>query len=158
MAFRVGQKVVCVDNGEWPADAFGNVGSWRGDIPVEGKVYTVARTGLTYRHCECIELVEIRNNARPGNFPGYRAARFRPAVDISDLESIVTEVFKTKRRTVNIPADKFDKVHSARALGRSAAIPRAAGADGSPASAPPICPDAIPPSRVDRELAAEALR
>ncbi len=89
MAFRVGQKVVCVD-----AKGRRHLGfDWiHSDAPVEGVVYTVA--GLTFEQGEpCIVLAE-RPRSEESEYEGYAARRSRPVVerktDISIFEKMLT--------------------------------------------------------------------
>lgn len=85
MAFRVGQKVVCVD-----VDGDGNR-VWHGDVPVVGGVYTVRDTGLCqlplFNPEICLYFEEIKNNCAWLGIryedAGYRASRFRPLVTTS---------------------------------------------------------------------------
>lgn len=82
MTFRVGQKVVCVD------DEFVAVCRGRATLPRRGKTYTV-RNVFTYSQWTAIRLVEIKNKAVAfynddtgetveAAFPTWR---FRPAVE-----------------------------------------------------------------------------
>lgn len=88
MAFRVGQKVVCVDvsnddGKQWIGD----------DTPVVGEIYTVSAVGLTERGKYGIQLVELR---RPRRW-GYQARRFRPVVERKTDISIFTAMLKPER-------------------------------------------------------------
>src|SRR5262245_39435726 len=106
MAFRVGQKVVCITDG-WVSH-FGEAS------PQKDRVYTI-RAIVDRSYGTGLRLVEIKNRRHlyDGNWLpcecSFAAQYFRPLVDISNLRSIVREVFQTKRRTVNVPADRFDK-------------------------------------------------
>lgn len=80
MAFRVGQKVVCVDDSGWE--------SWRASwlLPVTGTTYTIRSIGHAYTNETqepCIRLEELRNREAqvPGQEPNFRASRFRPLVE-----------------------------------------------------------------------------
>ena len=80
MTFRIGQKVVCVDDSGHPSFA-----------PVEvkkGCIYTISWVGM-HTHpaagkIECLRLVEVARRAcaidPDGNMP-FRATRFRPVVE-----------------------------------------------------------------------------
>jgi hypothetical protein len=86
MTFRVGQKVVCVDS----KNSYGMVWIRGDDVPVEGRVYTVSRTGLiSGRGRACIDLVELKR----ANGYSYGEWRFRPIVerqtDISALKALL---------------------------------------------------------------------
>jgi hypothetical protein len=105
MAFRVGQKVVCVD-------AKSGGGGWdKDDHPTEGAVYTIVRSFTWHDNEEVVWLLELRRSSRArryhGDDVGYGAYRFRPVVDISDLQAIVREQLLGKPRTIT--PDKFDK-------------------------------------------------
>jgi hypothetical protein len=63
--FRVGQKVVCVDD----TGTFG--------ICVKGRIYTVTRVMFGFTE-QGVLLAEI---APPPEYPGFASRRFRPAVD-----------------------------------------------------------------------------
>ena len=103
--FYVGQKVVCVDARARPGKYWAR---HQGKL-VEGRVYTVARG--TYAHptlaSEVIDLVEVQCNRLNSGDPAFRAARFRPVTDISDLQAIVAEQLAGKPR--KIKDDQFDK-------------------------------------------------
>jgi hypothetical protein len=126
MAFRVGQKVVCVDgNGYEPAVAIGEVYTirWLGTLSDE---FGNKCRGWTFRRapmdtnslrikviesaCECQSAVTNRIISR--DWP-MLATCFRPVVDISDLQAIVREQMLGKPR--HIAPDKFDRqrTHSA---------------------------------------------
>jgi hypothetical protein len=89
MTFRVGQRVVCVD------DSSHDRGGWhpRADIPQVGEVYTVAAIGR-HRLQPAVRLREIRNAAHDGF---YRARRFRPAVERATDISVFTEILRTTK-------------------------------------------------------------
>ena len=74
MTFRVGMKVVCIDDGP----------SWMGIIPPlkRGCVYTVAgldTRGLSYGELG-LWLTEVRAIGDQFHFDSFRTSRFRPAV------------------------------------------------------------------------------
>lgn len=88
MTFRVGQKVVCVD------DADGPVG-WQNysALPVVGHIYT-DRALTNYSDMAGVLLEEIVGKISPwGNEYSMRRSRFRPIVerktDISALEALL---------------------------------------------------------------------
>ncbi len=95
MAFRVGQKVVCVD-----ADPHsrGWLGPWlEGEAPVEGNVYTVKAIAISADTDDlAIQINEISRVKRWG----YGAFRFRPAVDrktdISNLKALLVHGAKIR--------------------------------------------------------------
>lgn len=82
MTFRVGQKVVCVND----KPMFGWL--WTNDKPEIGTVYTVARViAGRYGSYQSLLLVEICNDDL-----GYRAERFRPVVERKTDISIFTKM------------------------------------------------------------------
>jgi hypothetical protein len=95
--FRVGQKVVCVD-----ASYNGKLRKKDRPWPVEGAVYTVG--GFDEDNCLCLEEINRRWLGEPY---GFYPHRFRPVVDISDLQAIVREQMLGKPRS--IAPDKFDR-------------------------------------------------
>jgi hypothetical protein len=103
MAFRVGQKVVCVDD---RCDDNG----WSWQWLTRGQVYTIKSFAITFNGNPGVHLVEVVRDNRDAAF---RQSRFRPVVDISDLQAIVREQLLGKPR--HIAPDKFDKqrIHSA---------------------------------------------
>lgn len=94
MAFRVGQKVVCVDAKEEP----GHLPFGPTECLTVGQVYTVARNVSGFS-LPSIHLVEIARDeesvAQHGPHVGYGAYRFRPIVarktDISIFTKILTD-------------------------------------------------------------------
>lgn len=129
MAFRVGQKVVCVNDTDQPAYAK--------KVKLDG-IYVVRSIADFPEGCG-LRLKGIRNRHPFDKVePAYHVWRFRPLVDISDLEAIVAEQLKGKPRTIK--PDKFDRkrVHSAaHPLQRDAAFPSAAAPEASPSSGAP---------------------
>jgi hypothetical protein len=128
--FRVGQKVVCVDE-NWRARPY----QWEA-LPKKGEIYTI-------RQIDCerdgigVRLHEIHNKlheyAEGFGEVRFNSSHFRPVVDISDLQAIVREQMLGKPRT--IAPDKFDKqrIHSATPRADASATPAASGtAAGSP--------------------------
>lgn len=81
MAFRVGQKVVCVN-------VTGHFGTWHpvGDLGALtlNAIYTVKSVGI-YRECPTVWLEEIVREIRMVDFgePGYSILRFRPLIEKS---------------------------------------------------------------------------
>lgn len=78
--FRVGQKVVCVDDKPWMGVP------WKeGGQPVVGEIYTITGIVIDDDSDEILHLAEIKRGpvARRswGALVGYGAHRFRPAVD-----------------------------------------------------------------------------
>lgn len=98
MAFRIGQKVVCVN------------GTPRGimlrgySFPTKGTVYTVASVGKTHRGDPGITVVEC-----PHPFLGWSADRFRPAAERKTSISIFKEILDRENHglpsRVDYPAD-----------------------------------------------------
>lgn len=94
MAFTVGQKVVCVDDGSWSR------GCWDGDGPVLDAVYTIRRYFTNEDGDAIVWLEEIKRSALSrvifGDDVGYGAFRFRPLVsrktDISIFHEILDRV------------------------------------------------------------------
>jgi hypothetical protein len=85
MSFRVGQKVVCIDAAQFPGFR------WHpdADIPRVGEVYTV--TGIFQKDGKPgVVLKEIKNVEEV--YSGYRASRFRPAVDRKTDISVFTKI------------------------------------------------------------------
>jgi len=81
MTFRVGQKVVCVDDGIRPrgyCPAYG--------YPTIGVVYTISEVGVTYHGAPGVNLVEHPHERSSG----WRASRFRPVVERKTDISILT--------------------------------------------------------------------
>jgi hypothetical protein len=87
MAFRVGQKVVCVDDTNYHPDS-GN-GEMGGELPVKGNIYIVSATGLTNpvdpNNLPCIH---VEGLDRDDEYPLW-AHRFRPLTDISIFEEML---------------------------------------------------------------------
>jgi hypothetical protein len=74
--FRVGQKVVCVDDVPVPGLR------WFEGKPTVGAVYTIVRVGHNSRfNCLCVWLHEIVNSGPGERDYGYGTFRFRPIVD-----------------------------------------------------------------------------
>lgn len=98
MSFRVGQKVVCVDD-----DPHGD----NGIFPTKGKIYTIAWSGQ-WRHPAygdtnpCVHLVEIKRPASKQIFcvVPYLASRFRPVAERKTDISI----FKAMLKDTKAPA------------------------------------------------------
>jgi hypothetical protein len=78
MAFRVGQKVVCVDaNSNDPRCGPG----WRADPLRNGAIYTIAGFGTSKFGETCLLLEEAKNTAM--HQYGYHPRRFRPLTERS---------------------------------------------------------------------------
>jgi hypothetical protein len=93
MAFRAGQKVVCIDESSvrpWPKNS----------APVKGQVYTVREIGIDVLGGPGLRLneLELTSNSK-GVYSGapfrdafYRANRFRPVVERKTNISIFTKM------------------------------------------------------------------
>jgi hypothetical protein len=110
--FRVGQKVTMIDPRPGQDEADGEV------YPEFGVVYTIRdiELGIDGSRDTFLTFHEIRIERYPylddyGDAEFF-AGFFRPVVDISDLEAIVTVVKRGKPSKIN--ADKFDRkrIHS----------------------------------------------
>jgi hypothetical protein len=92
MTFRVGQKVVCIDDKlhSWPYWAEGV------EPPVKGEVYTVASMPSisSIDGTLVISLLERRNP-----FGGFRVTRFRPVVDKTTDIGFAHEILRKAART-----------------------------------------------------------
>jgi hypothetical protein len=116
MAFRVGQKVVYVGGPRPKMPAYGRAAAGQMIPLTKGVVYTI-RDLDDIHGILAVRLIEVVNDT--GNYfrgreePWYYLERFRPVVDISDLQAIVREQLLGKPR--HIAPDKFDKqrIHSA---------------------------------------------
>lgn len=88
MAFRVGQKVVCVNDAE-------NVGPWlEAAQPVLNAVYTVAAPPYVDDEGDLIvEIVELMNP-----YGGYLVGRFRPVVERKTDISVFTKMLTGSRK------------------------------------------------------------
>ncbi len=88
MTFRVGQKVVCVDDIPSPGKV------WYTQKPTVGHVYTVSGHGVGYYGDYPVIFVAELNNP----LIGYRETRFRPIVerktDISIFKAMLTPASK----------------------------------------------------------------
>ncbi len=77
MTFRVGQKVVCVDDG-------GSVGTWVGGEDIyKGAVYTIHST-FSFEGDKFVRLFEVKRSRQcteKWGHDGYGAHRFRPIVE-----------------------------------------------------------------------------
>mgnify|MGYP003496429940 CR=1 FL=1 len=81
--FKVGQKVVCVDDSQTPGCV------WKADKPRKGSVYSVTEVGIhpLYGHLQ-LGFSEIKNS--PLKYGRYAARRFRPVVERKTDISIFT--------------------------------------------------------------------
>jgi hypothetical protein len=87
MVFRVGQKVVCIED----RPIYGGV--WRDDVPVKGNVYTIARIRPgVYGDYVSFDLVELKSRI------GYRASRFRPVVERKTSIAVFTAMLNTSKQ------------------------------------------------------------
>lgn len=93
--FRVGQKVVLVDDSGWE-----DLDRTRWHFPVKGVVYTVRDMIAGHAPCGSIRLNELTNQ-RGFNFelglydePFFRASRFRPAVERNTDISFAHEILR----------------------------------------------------------------
>ena len=84
--FRVGQKVVCVN------DEPSNLGGSRREVPIKGHIYTVSAVGLTNildpQQLPCILVEELER--RP--YEAHWASRFRPIIERKTDISIFREI------------------------------------------------------------------
>lgn len=103
MTFRIGQKVVCVD------DSGGNYSPWpiSIDSTVDGltknRVYHIRRVGK-YRGAKVVWLAEI-NRGRCSNHPragevGFARERFRPLIERKTDISIFTEILHNTKSPI----------------------------------------------------------
>ena len=105
MTFRVGMKVVCVDDSP----------SWKGAETNlrEGKIYTITGFGCVDVDGELgIEVAEVALHRDEHHYPHFRASRFRPAVEPKQEVSFTTgapmdsERWDNRRRVVEpMPVD-----------------------------------------------------
>ena len=88
MAFRIGQKVVCVDNSA-------DVGrSWHpGERPIIDEIYTVERIGYSHGLL-CAQLAELPRTCPEHKW--FRQTRFRPAVERKTDISIFTKMLTSE--------------------------------------------------------------
>jgi hypothetical protein len=101
MAFRVGQKVVCVNAGDIDGVPQAN-GFWdEGEEIVEGQVYTIHSTFLHACGERLVRLVEVRRtpfSISCHGHDGYAAERFRPVVDRKTDISFAHEILRKASR------------------------------------------------------------
>lgn len=100
MTFRVGQKIVCIND-----DGF-NDHRWCFNYPVKGEVYTVRELVTGPRGVPSIRLIEIKNRvgfSDDGSMRGepcFTMRRFRPVVkkktDIGFAHEILRKASRTK--------------------------------------------------------------
>lgn len=141
MAFHRGQKVVFVGKAQEGVPS--RLLAKEGISLTVGMVYTIRDLEDVCGYAAC-RLVEIINEAKKYSRGfveelWYFQSAFRPVVDISDLESIVSEVKLGRPR--KIQDDQFDRkrVHS------SAALPRQRDADtAAPEGVAPPCAVSAP--------------
>lgn len=104
MTFRVGQKVVCVDDSP---DRFG-----RELGVVRGEIYTI-RAVLERQGWQGVLLVEVD----PGSAAGWYASRFRPVVERKTDISVFHEILRTTKAPVNADARCFVGSHEEKSHG-----------------------------------------
>lgn len=99
MAFRVGQKVVCIDD-----ENFARL-DIVSDLPRKGRVYTVAWYGCrpTDLGVPGVFLRELKSGICPTHkvTVAWRATRFRPVVERKTDISIFTAMLSPSRETVS---------------------------------------------------------
>lgn len=81
--FRVGQKVVCVDDG---LGILGNIPV--NGLPIVGEIYTISNIGTTQYGGLGVNVIECEHD-QPA---GWRASRFRPIVERKTDIAIFTEM------------------------------------------------------------------
>lgn len=99
--FRVGQKVVCVDDKPWRGPMTGDAVEWPTKIIQRGSVYTIRESSVSHPRSPvpCVRLVEARWN--DSYDAPFAAVRFRPVVerktDISIFQKMLdgTRVLET---------------------------------------------------------------
>lgn len=98
--FRVGQKVVCVD------DEPSNLGGSRRAAPIKGHIYTVSAVGLTNildpQQLPCILVEELERHP----YEAHWATRFRPITERKTDISFAHEILRkaTKQADTDIGA------------------------------------------------------
>ena len=85
MAFRIGQRVVCVDATPYPWDE-------TGVHPVKGAIYTVAETYCIEGEAVHLNFLELWWEESEDWYPGFSATRFRPVTEQKRETSI--SIFK----------------------------------------------------------------
>ncbi len=97
MTFRVGQKVVCVDD----ADCFDQ--RWLGLRAAirNGNVYQIAWTGLGRTGTPCVRLVSVRRDHPDQPDAPFGAFRFRPVVQ----RDASIEIFRAMLNSSRIGVD-----------------------------------------------------
>jgi hypothetical protein len=93
-SFQVGQRVVCVDDTD--IDDAGNSTGIR--YLRRGKTYTVSRT-YVLSSGPGVNLHEID---RPYSYEGFRAERFRPAIDHQGDISIFARALETRSKAIEM--------------------------------------------------------
>lgn len=95
--FRVGQKVVCVDDRESNL-----LGYWNGLELVKGRIYTISQTGLAHhldpQQLPCVHVAEIDRESP------FWAHRFRPVANRKTDISIFTAMLDRSKRRINVNA------------------------------------------------------
>jgi hypothetical protein len=93
-SFHVGQRVVCIDDAD--IDDAGNSTGIR--YLQRGKTYTVSRT-YVLSSGPGVNLEEID---RPYSYEGFRAERFRPAIEHQEDISVFTRALETRSSSLEI--------------------------------------------------------
>ncbi len=96
MAFRVGQRVVCINDGPMPIES-GR--AWdKGEEVVVGHVYTIRKVFIGHNGEESCWLNEVCRSIRAvlwfGRDVGYRTCRFRPLVERKNDKTAFVENLK----------------------------------------------------------------
>lgn len=105
MSFRVGMKVVCVED---PLSLWEKIEQWLypqpGDDPILGEIYTVSNVYRAPCGTLGLELFELYSPADEHWGPGFAATGFRPVVTRKTDISVFTEIARdlTKRKPVKI--------------------------------------------------------
>jgi hypothetical protein len=90
MNFRIGQKVVCIEEPQWPAFSYSDFPYT--EFPRMGGMYTIRWIGPGKDETPCVLLREITNPDRGSGEPTFYARRFRPAVERRTDISIFTKM------------------------------------------------------------------
>ena len=93
-SFHVGQRVVCVDDSDVD-DTGANTGI---RYLRRGRLYTVTRT-YVLSSGPGVNLQEID---RPYSYEGFRAERFRPAIEHEEDISVFTRELETTSRSLDV--------------------------------------------------------
>lgn len=103
--FKVGQKVICVEEG-FPPDTLWIrfvMWLWPFDAPTDGAIYTVANViPAAGRHPVCLELVELPSPATEHWAAGFIASGFRPVVSRPTSIEVFTRMLGPKERAFDL--------------------------------------------------------